>query len=230
MIYACADLHGTSLENLKALLGKVNFSEEDFLFVLGDVIDRGEHGIELLDWLAKQSNAQLILGNHEAMMLVCEFVFEEITEESVWNLSYDKLKLLSGWLNNGGAPTLAELRKVKDTTPEIISDIMEYIKEAPLYETVTAGGKDFILIHGGFENFDRLRKLSSYSADELLWHRTEKNERYFEDIVTVFGHTPTEYYGEEFEGRIFKTDTWINIDTGDRLSLLRLDDLKEFYL
>lgn len=230
MIYACADLHGIPLQNLLDLLEKVKFSDNDYLYVIGDVIDRGEHGIEILSWLLNQPNAQLILGNHEAMMLVCEFIFDEITEESVWSLSYDKLKLLSGWMNNGGEVTLNALRRVKNNSPETISDIMEYLKEAPLYETVSAGGKDFILVHGGFDSFERSRKLSSYSADELLWHRTEKKEKYFKDIITVCGHTPTEYYGKKYEGKIYKTDTWINIDTGDRLSLLRLDDLKEFYI
>lgn len=51
--------------------------------------------------------------------------------------------------------------------------------------------------------------------------------------MTVFGHTPTIYYGEEYEGKAVVTDTWIDIDTGTscRFSpmLLRLDDLKEFY-
>ena len=218
------------MQNFLDLLKKAEFSDEDFLYVIGDVIDRGGHGIELLRWLMEKNNVRFILGNHEAMMLVCGFIFDEITEESVWNLSYDKLKLLSCWMNNGGEPTLEALKKLNKTSPETIKDILEYIKNAPLFETVTAGGKDFILVHGGFENFERTRRLSSYSADELLWYRTEKKERYFKDVITVCGHTPTEYYGKRYGGKIYKTDTWINIDTGEKLSLLRLNDLKEFYV
>ena len=40
MVYAISDLHGVELEKLKALLEKANFSDNDWLFVLGDVIDR----------------------------------------------------------------------------------------------------------------------------------------------------------------------------------------------
>ena len=91
MIYVTSDLHGISLEKLKALLDKAGFSDNDFLFVLGDVIDRGEHGAELLRWLSLCPNAELLLGNHEAMMLSCGFLFEEITEDSLSNLSGDNI-------------------------------------------------------------------------------------------------------------------------------------------
>lgn len=55
---------------------------------------------------------------------------------------------------------------------------------------------------------------------------------YHEDVLTVLGHTPTRYY--DCPGRVFRTDTWIDIDTGagqgSSLMLLRLNDLKEFYV
>ena len=70
MIYAASDLHGCSVESFQALLDQAKFSEEDFLYILGDVVDRGEHGAELLSWITQQSNMQLLLGNHEALLLV----------------------------------------------------------------------------------------------------------------------------------------------------------------
>ena len=52
MIYAISDLHGLKLETLKALLKKANFSENDWLFILGDVVDRqNDGGVEILKWL-----------------------------------------------------------------------------------------------------------------------------------------------------------------------------------
>ena len=47
MIYVTSDLHGYPLEKIKDMLNKVGFSNDDFLFVLGDVIDRGEDGIKI---------------------------------------------------------------------------------------------------------------------------------------------------------------------------------------
>ena len=44
MVYVTSDLHGLELTKLKALLKKAYFNENDWLFVLGDVIDRQNDG------------------------------------------------------------------------------------------------------------------------------------------------------------------------------------------
>ena len=41
MIYVISDLHGYPFDKFMALLKKAGFSENDFLYVLGDVVDRG---------------------------------------------------------------------------------------------------------------------------------------------------------------------------------------------
>ena len=48
MVYVTSDLHGYPLADLQALLDGAGFTDKDFLVILGDVIDRGEHGAELL--------------------------------------------------------------------------------------------------------------------------------------------------------------------------------------
>ena len=55
MTYVISDLHGYPLEKFKMLLEKAEFSDNDFLYILGDVIDRnGDGGVEMLCWLLKQ--------------------------------------------------------------------------------------------------------------------------------------------------------------------------------
>lgn len=111
-IYATADLHGYPLEEFLKLLKKCGFSENDFLFVIGDVIDRnGDGGVGLLRWMMCQPNVELILGNHEKMMLDSRFVFDEITEDSVKAISAEKMDSLSGWLACGGDVTLHSLKE-----------------------------------------------------------------------------------------------------------------------
>jgi serine/threonine protein phosphatase 1 len=232
MTYVISDLHGYPIEKLKRLLAKANFGEDDFLYILGDVVDRnGDGGVGILLWLLEQLNVQLLLGNHEAMLLSCDFVFDEITEDSVAAMNSEKLELLNNYMLNGGDVTLKALRALPKETQQ---DILDYLRDCPLYEAVTAGGRDFILVHSGFDNFNKDRKLSDYSADELIWAWPMLNDRYFDDIHTVFGHTPTMSYGEEYKGKILKTDTWTDIDCGAAYGnepiLLRLDDYLEFRL
>lgn len=230
MIYVTSDWHGYPLEKIKEMFKKIGFTDDDYCFVLGDAIDRGEDGIKILKWLMSQPNMELILGNHEAMMLACDFLFDEITEESISKLTGSKLDLYLTWEENGARPSINALSAI---SPNEIKYILEYLHEAPLYETVSVGGKDFLLTHSGLNNFNKNKRLSEYSKDDFLWYRPQITDRYFDDIITVFGHTPTVYYGEEYKGRAVITDTWIDIDTGASCGLspmlLRLDDLKEFY-
>ena len=132
MIYVTSDLHGCSVEVLEQLLAKADFGPEDYLFVLGDVIDRGDHGAELLLWLTGQPNMQLILGNHEAMLMACKFLFDEVTEESLAYLTGEKLKVANNWFRNGGKVTLDGLAKIQREDPELLEGIWEYLDEAPL--------------------------------------------------------------------------------------------------
>lgn len=230
MIYATSDLHGYPSDKFKALLEKAGFSDNDFCFVLGDVIDRGAEGIKTLCWLMGQPNFGLVLGNHEAMMLACDFICDEITDESIATLTGEKLNTYLTWISNGGQQTLNELYTLPHKKRKYI---FEYLREAPLYETVNAGGRDFILTHSGLGSFDKNKKISEYSAFDLIWNRPGLDAKYFDDIITVFGHTPTMIYGYEYRDKAIVTDTWINIDTGAACGgspmLLRLDDLKEFY-
>lgn len=234
-IYVTSDLHGSELEKLKQLLNKVKFNDNDWLFILGDVVDRqNDGGIEILKWLLQQPNAELILGNHEAMLLSCDFVFNEITEDNIAGFTPEKMQLLMNYTQNGGDVTLKTLRDLMHTDPEAVTDILDYLREAPLYETVRAGGKDFLLVHSGLDNFERNKKITDYTADELIWAWPEITDEYFDDIITVFGHTPTLSYDHQNKGKILKTKTWIDVDVGvpygNPPALLRLDDLEEFYL
>ena len=232
MTYVISDLHGYPIEKLKMLLEKAEFGEDDFLYILGDVVDRnGDGGVGILLWLLEQVNVQLILGNHEAMLLSCDFVFDEVTEDSLAAMNSEKIELLNNYMLNGGDVTLKALRTIPR---EKQHDILDYLRDCPLYEAVTAGGKDYILVHSGLDEFSKNKKLSDYTAEELLWAWPELTDEYYDDIHTVFGHTPTMNYGEEYNGKIIKTRTWTDIDcgvsNGNEPVLLRLDDYAEFKL
>ena len=146
MIYATSDLHGCDPKRFYALLEKAGFCQQDFLFVLGDVIDRGDHGVELLRWMMDQTNVQLILGNHEAFFLSCLFAFQPVTEENLAQLSNRKLEQFELWLRNGGGPTVEALKKLVTEEPDVFDCLVDYVQDAPLYDVVEAGGQQFALV------------------------------------------------------------------------------------
>ena len=60
MIYVTSDLHG-HFDCLKTLLEYVRFTDDDWLYIIGDVIDRNQNGgVDILKWLlvdSRQSRA-----------------------------------------------------------------------------------------------------------------------------------------------------------------------------
>lgn len=69
MDYVTGDIHGC-FDKFMKLLKKIKFSEKDNLYIIGDVIDRGPKPIETLQYIMKQPNIYMTLGNHEDMMLI----------------------------------------------------------------------------------------------------------------------------------------------------------------
>jgi serine/threonine protein phosphatase 1 len=232
MTYVISDLHGYPHSDFLRLLDEGGFSGEDVLYILGDVVDRnGDGGVETLRWLLYQDNVQLILGNHETMLLGCAFVFDEIGEDLEDKLDPGKLELLQAYGADGGDVTLRALRKL---SPEERDDIFGYLRDCPLYEEIEAGGRRYLLVHAGLGNFADDKAPEDYSLDELLWTWPKLTDRYYSEVTTVFGHTPTLAFGVEHKDKIVMTETWMDIDMGAGFGrepvLVRLDDMKEFRL
>lgn len=211
MTFVTSDIHGYPLEKFKALLAKAGFGADDTLFVLGDVIDRGEAGIEVLKWMMGEENITLLLGNHEDLLLSLSMLFDDRAEDRRAEVDFRQLSAVRVWRANGGEPTMEALYGESLGTR---MEILAYLRAAPLYATVSAGGRDFVLTHGGLGGYLAGRPLSDYTSRELLWTRPEPSTRYSDDFITVVGHTPTRFYGEEYKGKMLKTPTWWDVDAG----------------
>ena len=231
MIYVISDLHGYPIEKFLELLNKANFSEDDTLYILGDVVDRGNEGIEYLQWSAKQDNVTLLLGNHEDMMRKCDFLFDERALDLMKNLNNDQRVNLSIWMSNGAETTVKGLFSI---SLEERQNIFSYLNSLPLYRELSIDDKKYLLVHSGLRDFSPLKSIEDYSEYDLIWNRPGPNERYYDDIMTIFGHTPTWCYGDEYKGKIIYSDTWIDIDVGVGYGyppiLLRLDDMEQIML
>lgn len=230
MTYLISDIHGYPFEKFEALFEKAGFCDNDICYVLGDVIDRGPDGIKLLLYIMGKSNFEFIIGNHEDMMLQCAFLFEGDDAFKV-ELNFAQQVSVAHWMRNGGEPTMNALNACPHAQ---IKRIFDFLEDAPAYKQITVNGKEYILVHGGLGGFSPDKDISQYGRRDLIWSRPSLEDRYYEDKTTVFGHTPTLYYGSKYEGKPIYTDTWINIDAGAACGkdpvLLRLDDMKEFYV
>ncbi|MGF0555475.1 fructose-bisphosphatase class III, partial [Clostridioides difficile] len=61
-----SDIHGM-YDKFISMLEQIDFNSNDQLYILGDVLDRGEKPLEIIDYIREHKNIVLLKGNHELM-------------------------------------------------------------------------------------------------------------------------------------------------------------------
>ena len=213
MVYCISDIHG-EYDRYLSMLELIHFTEEDTLYVLGDVIDRGKQGIETLLDIMGRANVQMLLGNHEYMCLATLGPDSEIGARQLWQ-------------QNGGSVTRSDL--LFGAAKAHRAKILRFLSELPDHADITVGGREFHLVHG----------CPADNRSDRIWNRPENNEEApLPGVTVIVGHTPTVYLnGDDGQPhRIWHGNGIIDIDCGcgnktelRRLACLRLNDMKEFY-
>lgn len=231
MTYVMSDLHGCR-GLYEKMLREIDFSHSDTLYIIGDVVDRGEHGVKILLELMERPNIKLLMGNHEYLMAVLLSNLQ-LPLEPATQLDDSLQQGLRLWLEDGGRPTFLGFLELP---PDKQRQVVRYLVKLPLYHALSINGRDFLLVHSGLEHFTPSRKLESYRADGLLFQRNNLEKAYFPDKTVLVGHTPTFEFGKEHTGKILRRNGFINVDCGcvypqsARLGCLRLEDMREFYV
>ena len=233
MTYVMSDLHG-AFNRYIAMLEKIDFGSEDELYVIGDVVDRGEQPMEILLDMMNRANVYPLMGNHEVMALDgLKLLSGEISADIVNHLSSEQLEMLSAWIKIGATSTIRGFTALGSDEQ---TEILEYISGFLPYKKVSAGRNDYLLVHAGIDGFEPDKPLDEYPIDALVWGRIDYEIPYYDDIYTVSGHTPTQgIQGNPRPGYIFRANNHIAIDCGacrrdGRLACLCLDTLEEFYV
>lgn len=216
--YVMSDLHGM-YDKFISMLEQINFNSNDHLYILGDVLDRGEKSLEIIDYIRNHKNITLLKGNHELMF-----------QES-WRDTNNRYL----WFYNGGDDTFYKLKNKKFEYEE---SFYKYIKNLPYLEIVD----NFILVHAGlylpnnYENLSIEQIIELQEEDICVWDRTILNtNKHIKGYTIIIGHTPTQNIKAYEKAEIYKREGLIDIDCGacfdnGKLACLRLDDMKEFYI
>ena len=232
MTYVVSNLHG-HLEEYKTLLQTIRFhADRDVLYALGDIVDIGPDSIELVNDMSVRLNVYPIAGECDyraaRMMAGYEKMMEGMKNGEAPDPEF--AAELTEWIQNGGQATMEAYRELDDDGRE---GVLDYLSDMPLYEEVTVGGKDYLLLHQGIYDFTPNCDLDELDPSDFFSESIDPTERYFEDKTVIVGHTvTTEENGGA--GRIFYGNGSIFIDCGlgrgGRLGCLRLEDGREFYV
>ena len=196
MLYLISDIHG-DYELFVKLLKKINFSEKDKMIVLGDMLDKGEKSIKLLEFLfgEHRNNFECIMGNHEHDLLKYYYKLLDIgkySEEEIVKHCNDFSDIRDG--------LTIELIKELESLPYFI----EY--------------DDFICVHASvpLDDEDVVKSLHKAEIEELVYDRRFKAPLILPNNskCVVFGHTPTFYVCGEPEIIAYKKEGCV----GDRIS------------
>ena len=232
MTYVMSDIHGEYNKYID-MLECIGLSDDDELYVLGDVVDRGPEPIKVLQDMMGRANVFPLLGNHDILALeMMRRLNVEITEENyATHIDKETMTLLRDWIADGGEVTLGKFREL-DKMERL--DIIDYLESFTAFEAVDIDEKVYILTHTGLSNFEKGKKLSEYDPMDMIYGRNDPDTKYFDDdtVYLVWGHTPTRLISGKDE--IYKSCNNICIDCGavfgGKLACLCLDTREEFYV
>lgn len=206
-IYVIGDIHG-SMDMLNRLMDIIPWRmDKDLLIFLGDYIDRGGHGKEVVDYIItlkrNSEYVRCLLGNHDAMFL-----------------DYLNGKNIDRYISNGGDTNLLSYGI---TNPEEGYDLVpkehfRFFKSLEPYIEL----ENYYFVHAGFKPGVKIKK---QELQDMLWIREDfTDSKYDFGKKVIFGHTPLD------EPLIMKNK--IGIDTsavyGKKLTCLELPK-KKFY-
>lgn len=171
--YAVGDLQGC-LKPLKCLLKDVQFeADQDQLWLVGDLINRGPESLKTLEFLMDLDHAfpdaiKIVLGNHDLNFLAVYYGHAKI--------------------------------KRKDTIQEIIESpecekIVEWLCQKPLLYTDPSG--DYSMSHAGIPPIWSLLDAQHYASEvEAVLQNPAKREEYF---ANMYGNKP-DCWNDNLEG------------------------------
>ncbi|MBB6459308.1 metallophosphoesterase family protein [Flammeovirga kamogawensis] len=203
------DIHGCP-KTLQGLLNQIDLKKTDYLFFLGDYIDKGVDSKGVLDSIISLINNGYSIyplrGNHE--------------DELIETIEI-KDKILSYHAGNNLEPLLKDEYR-------LLNEYEDFLFQLPYYYEL----EDYFLVHAGF-NFKAKEPFKDF--DEMLWVRSFPNSlALLKEKKLIHGHTPTPI---EDIFKMIKEEQRICLDAGavfnnieglGELLCLDLDSLKVY--
>jgi len=170
--FAVSDIHGCA-KSFRALMGMINFSKKDELYILGDLIDRGPDSKGVVDyiWELEEEGHQVfcIRGNHDQMLL-------DAQNDMEWHKT---------WKLNGGDKTMQSFGV--DRSANLPKKYLDFFSSLPFYLEVA----EYVLVHAGF-SFNLNNPFDEFHS--MLWRKHQWYDRidrdWLGDRIILHGHVP----------------------------------------
>lgn len=230
MTYVTANLHGCYTK-FTELLRQIKFRDRDVMYVLGDIVDYGDEPMELVCDLSMRYNVYAIAGEHDLTAARMLGGFERMLKSGQTPDDEFRGGMIK-WMSEGGQPTLDGYRALD---AEMKEGVLDYLSDMALYEEVSVGGHDYVLVHAGLDELGD----DEGDPEALFCNPIDFSAKHpLPGKTVIAGHIPTYDIPGGDEGCIFHGEGVIGLDCGmgrndghaGRLGCLRLEDGAEFYV
>lgn len=238
-ILVTSDIHGY-LSYFKKVLDNACFCDNDILFIVGDIIEKGPENLKTLRYimeLCKKGNVIPLIGNVDAYRLKLIY---NLSEESVESF-YDYILTMRKWVGTSFYEELAAECGFTINSPDDIllskqAVITHFENEFNFLANLPAviETQNYIFVHGGLrekqvsDNSDKgVLELTKYDAF------TENTSHIFDKYV-IAGHWPVVLYGNAVpqmnpvinrEKKIISIDGGCGVKKDGQLNLLIIPDI-----
>ncbi len=196
-ILAVSDIHGHD-HILKELLKKAEFSQEDQLIIIGDIIEKGPYSLKTLRYimeLEKQSNVHVTLGNVDCWQFELIGISSPQYDERLFQYIQMAEKRWGGTLfldfcKELGlkTDTVTQVTEAKKIVQEKCKAELDFLEKRP---SILKTG-NYIFVHGGLpENWQQLEGQDVTSV--LKYDDFLNRDNRFQQYVVV-GHWPVCLY------------------------------------
>lgn len=238
-ILVTSDIHG-HLSYFKKVLEKASFCDDDFLFIVGDIIEKGPENLNTLRYimeLCKQGNVIPLIGNVDAYRLKLIY---ELSEENVYGF-YDYILALRKWVGTSFYEELATECGYTINSPDDIllskqAVIAHFKKEFEFLANLptVVETQNYIFVHGGLR-----KKQASDNLDKDIFELT-KFDAFAENTFNIFdkyviaGHWPVVLYDSAIpqmnpiinrDKKIISIDGGCGVKKDGQLNLLIIPDI-----
>ncbi|PEX86407.1 metallophosphoesterase [Bacillus cereus] len=213
-VIVISDIHG-ELHLLKELLQKVNYEDEDYLIINGDLCEKGRDSTGVVNYVMNlvksNSNVHVVEGN-------CEVLVDALLNENPGLINYlcsRKHSIFNEWLErlHFSIHEDTSIREVKEVLMSQFSNEINWLTELPTaIET-----DDYIFVHAGLEDRADWKETERKNAIAMpeFYNKSHKADKY-----VVVGHWPVVNYSDEAPSNnpvIDKEKKIIAIDGGNAI-------------
>lgn len=231
-ILFASDIHG-NYKLFDALLKKVNFNNLDYLFIIGDMIEKSDYNLDTLDYfmdLDKKENVFILCGNCDNVL---SYMIKDVDDLRLKHYAFDLKHTI-----------LLEFAKKMNILLDQSSNMEElchlfYDKFRKYYDFVLnlphciIVNNKLCVVHGGISSLDEI----SNNALDLM-----KNDNFYEQgftpkLIEIVGHYPVINYEHQIPSlnpiidlnkKIISIDGGMSVLPWSQLNMLILDNLKNF--